>query len=64
MCDCINKINEKLKERNTELIVALSLSNKSDTVVISTGKVDSKKRGKPINMLPAYCPFCGRKYNA
>jgi len=63
MCSCIERIDEKLKERNTKLCLAISFSGESTKVLIGTEKIDTKKRGKPANLLASYCPFCGKKYD-
>jgi predicted HNH restriction endonuclease len=66
MCNCIEKINQKLddEDTNTRVHIALSLSGQDDTIIVSTSKKDPKVRKKPVNILPTYCPFCGVKYNA
>lgn len=66
MCDCMNRVNEKLQPRNTKLSVAFCLSRdlgEMDTMImIQTEKVDTKSRVKPTSVIPTFCPFCGVKY--
>lgn len=71
MCDCIQKVNELLKEHNTQLDIPITFSFnvdktpgalKADRVTIATKKLESKKRGDAKKVLPAYCPFCGEEY--
>lgn len=59
MCDCIKRLNGKLREYNTEL--AVNLLNPV-YCVIATSKVDRKKRGSPTIVAATFCPFCGKKY--
>ena len=68
ICECIDKINEQLKERNTEISTAFSFSDdmsKMDGVIlVATHKIDRSKRGKPILANANFCPFCGRDLRA
>jgi hypothetical protein len=68
MCNCIQEIDEKLKQmspdNNTKLDIPFWTSNsKVDRVRIMVCKRDEKVRKKPISIQPAYCPFCGIAYN-
>lgn len=66
MCNCMERVNEKLKERNTKLSVSFCLSrdlSEMDAMpMIQVEKVDRKLRTKPISVIPTFCPFCGVKY--
>ena len=62
MCECIEKVEAKLAEKNTRLHLAFSCSGEPTKVMLGTEKIDSKVRGKPVNLISAYCPFCGVKY--
>jgi len=69
MCDCIETINEKLKEAdtNTALDVPFMLnftSNavRADRLIVTTRKINSKSRKKAQRIFCSYCPFCGEKY--
>jgi len=60
MCDCIQKTNEMLREHNARLVS--TMFRNPDVVIVTTEKIDSKKRGKPPIMLASNCPFCGENY--
>lgn len=65
MCDCIKLVNEHLADRNTKVNRTIAYQQgelKVMGAIISTFKVDEKKRGKPVSLTAAYCPFCGEKY--
>lgn len=64
-CDCITKINAKLREKNFRLCgYAFTFPRLDPIITIATEWVDSdkapkgKKRRCPA-MLASYCPFCG-----
>jgi 5'-3' exonuclease len=61
MCDCINKMNELLVERNAQLITNMFGAPRA---FLTLSKLDEKKRGKPPLLQPDYCPFCGEKYKS
>lgn len=57
---CIQEINERLREHNTRLAVAIDLSGKGrELVQLATEKIDTKVRKRPPLMFASYCPFCG-----
>lgn len=67
MCECVDKLNEQLKEHNTRIVIPIMLNKKtldfaSANTLVVTEKVDSAKRGKPLKVSASYCPFCGKKY--
>jgi hypothetical protein len=67
MCDCMTKVNEHLAERNTQLTPTLAIRDgqfKMLGATLATQKIDKSKRGQPSNVIAAYCPFCGVKYDA
>jgi len=58
---CITEINDRLKEHNAVLSMAIDFSGKGrELVALSVEKLDSKVRKKPPAMFASYCPFCGR----
>lgn len=68
-CTCIEQCNTQLEEQgeNTAIDVPLRInfcSGKSypPQCCIAVVKRDPKNRKKPITLLAAYCPMCGRKY--
>ena len=68
MCDCINLIDAKLKEANTNTMLDIpivflvdeGLSTKG--VLIATVKRDKSNRKKPSLLFASHCPFCGQPY--
>lgn len=64
MCECRDKLNEKLKEANGRLANAFQITEGNNLrlrYVIQTEKLDKTKR-KPVPTVVAnYCPFCGEK---
>lgn len=60
--DCVAKINELLKPRNTQLAPILAVSSR-EYIQLQTCKLDSKTKGKPLALFSTYCPFCGVKLN-
>jgi len=63
MCDCIERINKKLAERNTELSTCFSLDSPGmkHELLVATNKVDKTKKGRVILATATFCPFCGEK---
>jgi hypothetical protein len=63
MCGCIDRINAKLKERNTELSTCFDLENTTagHRLLVGTNKIDRSKRGRPVLAVATFCPFCGEK---
>lgn len=67
MCNCITKVNEFLKDHNTQVEFPIVFNaNKGLSVVtamrISTVKLDTKNREGPVALFASYCPICGEKY--
>ena len=65
-CDCIEKLDEQLAERNTRLSTLLVFSKPGGVFpYIATEQIE-RGRGKPkaVTMFPTYCPFCGVRYRA
>lgn len=65
MCDCITKINERLKDENSRLVLCWSLTRglglASETVALRTEKINTRNR-KKMGAIASFCPFCGEKY--
>jgi hypothetical protein len=68
MCNCIDEMNAKLAEHNTELALTFGFSRSgggSETYpTIQTKKLETRKRVGPALAIPSYCPFCGESYIA
>lgn len=66
MCNCNERVNEKLKSRNTRLsfsfCLSSDLSEADSMLMIQTEKLDKASRAKAIPVIPTFCPFCGVKY--
>lgn len=66
ICGCIGAINDHLKQHNTQLATSFSLApdggDAAELPIIAVEKIDTKKRGRPVHIVPTFCPFCGTKY--
>ena len=58
-CDCIERVNAKLAESNTKIMLPWFGLQRP---FIESMKLDEKKRGKPTKVFATFCPFCGSKY--
>lgn len=66
MCECTTQVNDILKPHNTRLafsfLLTKDLSGMDCTPMLSVEKIDASKRGRPMHVIPTFCPFCGTKY--
>lgn len=74
MCDCITKVNKKLREvyedPKAELVTVLTvIGNKIEAFPALTASIHPKRRNgalaensKNISIRPGFCPFCGKEY--
>lgn len=67
-CNCINEVDDKLKEHNLRL-TGYSLRVPDFTAVVSMrtewiekDKAPRGKRNSPPVMFASHCPFCGGQY--
>lgn len=69
-CECVSKIDEKLKELDLKLAntgVAFDMKGSPPTAYVALSlplvRLDGKKprSGQPGTFWPSYCPFCGVK---
>ena len=64
-CDCIEKFDEKLADRNSKIQCSFWFPRNGEaaytTVFIPTEKINKRNRDK-CAVAPTYCPFCGIKY--
>jgi hypothetical protein len=63
---CWTTVNDYLKEHNTRLVREEYINFKTGKFgffppAIPTTKIEPRKKGPPKRLLPAYCPFCGKK---
>jgi hypothetical protein len=65
-CACMMAINDHLRAHNTKLAFSFILTGDRSGMdvlpMIMVEKIDLKKRGKAMNIVPTFCPFCGTKY--
>jgi hypothetical protein len=65
-CGCIKKVNALLAPKNTGVEVGMTINfqdgSQGDCLRIATFKLDGKKKGRAVNLLALFCPFCGVKY--
>lgn len=61
MCECISKINARLKQDAPNTVLVTNLFGLPRCVIL-TSKERSDIRGKPAILMATYCPFCGAKY--
>ena len=59
MCECVKQFNEQLASRNTKISEAWILGDNRMVPLIATVKLNEKKRGRPVEALASFCPFCG-----
>ncbi len=65
-CKCMAEIDDHLKPHNTKLSVSFTitrdLSGMDALPMIMVEKIDTRKRQRVMNVVPTFCPFCGKKY--
>lgn len=64
MCDCVQKINEKLAGSNARLAMGLGWIEGQNKMIgrllVQTEKLDRNKRGAKVpHVIASFCPFCG-----
>lgn len=60
MCECIEKMNEALRAKGSELVQGFSLEGGESLLYVETTKLDSAKRGTRLTKaIASCCPFCG-----
>lgn len=64
MCDCIDKLNEQLEERNLVVNSSFNLFNPDAPSRIALDTLFLKPHGKAASakVYATYCPICGEKY--
>ncbi len=66
MCDCIQRIDEKLAERNTRVMLPIMFgADQTPRPMIVTDQIETGRgKQKACGLLATYCPFCGVAYKA
>lgn len=65
-CNCAHLMDEHLKLHNTRLDRAWILrsgNSENPNLMLSTSKIETKKRGPAKSVFFAYCPMCGVRYD-
>jgi len=70
MCECLKQLDDCLKADpkggNTKIATGMWMNMKTGTLKalpkLLTEKRNSKDKRKAMPIQPAYCPFCGNKY--
>lgn len=58
-CSCWRKVNNTLKEHNTQLSQSFTISGHM-YLNVATEKIE-KSRKQPKAIIASFCPFCGQK---
>jgi hypothetical protein len=64
-CNCADEMNAMIAENNAKLAQAFHITNGHLVVIptlLATEKIVSSVGKKMPLIVPAYCPFCGVKY--
>lgn len=65
-CGCLDKVNKALAERNTVVETCFTMNfttgKQGEALLLHTGKVDPRKRDKPLKVEVNFCPWCGVRY--
>lgn len=60
MCDCVDKMNSALAEKNGRLETVIGFGSGALTGHLHIGVEKINKKGpRPPLVIPSYCPFCG-----
>lgn len=68
-CDCIEKMDERLKEKNLRLVgFAIPAPDYKVIPTVNTEWIDPSKapkgeKNRPTKILASHCPFCGKSVN-
>lgn len=65
-CNCIEEMDAKLVEHNTRLVVTFGFPRDGRPAYVrpklGTEKIETRKRGAAVLVIPTFCPFCGERY--
>lgn len=63
ICNCLDKMNKALAPQNTEVDYLYFLTKGYALPKLSTSRIQNLRDGKKaVQVVPTYCPFCGKKY--
>lgn len=61
---CFELADEKLKDKNTELVEKWEFPSGRARLTIATRKINSRLKGEPLVIVASFCPFCGEELHA
>jgi hypothetical protein len=61
-CDCIDRVDAALKERNRRIDIALYLDARPPRAIVPMLVIEKKRGERPGHIVADFCPFCGVKY--
>jgi hypothetical protein len=65
MCQCIDRVNGKLREQDLRLVTVQPMSADLDflppRVVLGTARPSGSRKRRP-DFAATFCPFCGERY--
>lgn len=60
--DCVKVMNTELAKYNTQLEEVIAFTSPiREIIALRTTKIDPRKRGRAMNCIASFCPFCGVK---
>lgn len=65
-CNCIDNLDQKLAKHNTRIVRMVGFARDGRPAYarpkIDTEKIETRKRGSAMMVIPTFCPFCGTRY--
>ena len=58
-CNCLDRVNEKLKKHNARIGQGLTFTG-GVVVLVAVEKIDKSKRGAAPSIIATCCPWCGK----
>lgn len=65
-CKCIGKLNKEMAkdERKATLALTLTMDGNVYPYMSATYKTGKQVKERHITVVPTFCPFCGKRYEA